>query len=108
MPKTPETTWIEEHEFWKTHDAIDYLDDMEPVPVNMGARPQNHCSVCGRLMLSNSVDMDWAGGRAQLRDLRQLYCPEGHETYLAREAQRLVDAIEAVVRLDRDSYSRAA
>ena len=50
-------------------------------------------------MLSRYVDVDLAGGRAQLRQVRQLYCPDGHESRLAPEAQRLADAVEAVLRL---------
>jgi hypothetical protein len=50
-------------------------------------------------MLSRYVDVDLAGGRAQLRQVRQLYCPDGHESHLAPEAQRLADAVEAVLRL---------
>jgi len=54
---------------------------------------------CSQVMLSRYVDLDLAGGRAQLRQVRQLYCPAGHESRLAPEAQRLVDAVEAVLRL---------
>jgi hypothetical protein len=50
-------------------------------------------------MLSRYVAIDLAGGRAQLRQVRQLYCPAGHESRLAPEAQRLADAEEAVLRL---------
>jgi hypothetical protein len=42
---------------------------------------------------SHYVDIDLAGGRAQLRQVRQLYCPAGHESRLAPEAQRLVDNV---------------
>jgi hypothetical protein len=92
-------TRAQEAEFWETHDATDYLDEMEPVTVTVGPRPQNQCSVCSQVLLSRYVDIDLAGGRAQLRQLRQLYCPAGHESRLAPEAQRLVDAVEAVLRL---------
>ncbi len=37
-----------------------------------------------------------------------LYCPEGHETRLSPEAQRLADAIEAVLRLSRVPVSTEA
>jgi len=99
MTNIPEMSRSEEAEFWKTHDATDYLDEMEPVTVIRGPRPRNRCSVCDRVMLSRYVDVDLAGGRVQLRRLRQLYCPVGYESRLAPEAQRLVDAIEAVLRL---------
>ena len=56
-------------------------------------------SLCGQVMLSRYVDLDLAGGRAQLRQVRQLYCPDGHESRLAPEARRLADAVEAVLRL---------
>ena len=92
-------TRAQEAKFWETHDATDYLDEMEPVTVTAGPRPRNRCSVCSQVMLSRYVDMDLAGGRAQLRQLRQLYCPAGHESRLAPEAQRLADAMEAVLRL---------
>jgi len=99
MTSIPEMTRAQEGEFWATHDATDYLDEMEPVAVTVGPRPRNHCSVCGRVLLSRYVDVDLAGGLAQLRRLRQLYCPDGHESRLAPEAQRLADAVEAVLRL---------
>jgi len=89
----------QESKFWETHDATDYLDEMEPVTATAGPRPRNRCSVCGGVLLSRCVDIELAGGRAQLRQLRQLYCPDGHESHLAPEAQRLADALEAVLRL---------
>lgn len=99
MTNIPEMTRAQEAKFWEMHDASDYLDEMEPGTVTVGPRPRNRCSVCDRVMLSRYVDVDLAGGRVQLRRLRQLYCPAGHETRLAPEAQRLVDAVEAVLRL---------
>ncbi len=99
MAKTPEMTRTEAGAFWETHDATDYLEDMVAVDVTTGPRPQNNCPTCGQIMLSRMVDVTLAAGRVQLRQLRQVYCPEGHETHLAAEAQRLVDAIEAVLRL---------
>ena len=95
----PEMTPAQEAKFWETHDATDHLDEMEPVTVTVGPRPQNRCSLCGRTLFSRCVDMDLAGNRAQLRGLRQLYCPMGHETRLTPEAQRLTYAVEAVLRL---------
>jgi len=50
-------------------------------------------------MLSRYVDIDLAGGRAQLRQVRQLFCRAGHESRLAPDAQCLADAVEAVLRL---------
>ena len=97
MNSIPEMTRAQEAKFWETHDATEYLDEMEPVTVVVGPRPQNHCSVCDQVLLSRYVDIDLAGGRAQLRRLRQLYCPAGHESRLAPEAQRLANAIEAVL-----------
>ncbi len=99
MSKIPKMTRRQEGEFWKTHDATDYLDEMAPVEVTVGPRPQNKCNVCRKIMLSRDVDVNLAAGKVQLRQLRQLYCPDEHETRLADEAQRLVDAIEAVLRL---------
>ena len=99
MTTIPRMTRAQEARFWETRDATDYLDEMESVTVTVGPRPRNRCSVCSQVLLSRYVDMDLAGGRAQLRQLRQLYCPDGHESRLAPEAQRLVDAVEAVLRL---------
>jgi len=73
----PEMTRAQEAKFWETHDATDYLDETEPVTVTVGPRPRNRCSVCGEVLLSRYVDIELAGGRAQLRQLRQLYCPAG-------------------------------
>ena len=70
-------TRAQEARFWETHDATDYLDEMEPVTATVGPRPRNRCSTCGQVMFSRYVDVDLAGGRAQLRQVRQLYCPDG-------------------------------
>ncbi len=99
MAKIPEMTPTQEGQFWETHDATDYLDEMVAVEVTVGPQPQNKCNVCGKVMLSHEVDVNLATGKVQLRQLRQLYCPDEHESRLADEAQRLVDAIEAVLRL---------
>jgi hypothetical protein len=99
MAKIPTMTREEEAEFWKTHDATDYLDDSEPVEVETGPRPRNRCLVCSDVLLSRYVDVELAGERAVLRGLRELYCRQGHEIRLAPEAQRIVDAIEAVLGL---------
>jgi len=99
MTRIPEMTRTQEAKFWETHDATDYLDEMEPVAVALGSPPRHRCAVCGQVLLSRYVNIDVAGGRAQLRELRQLYCPAGHDIHLAPEAQRLAEAIEAVLRL---------
>jgi hypothetical protein len=99
MDKLPTMSRVEESKFWETHDATDYLDAMESVSVTVGPRPRNRCPKCKKTLLSRYVDVNLADDRVQLRGLRQLYCPDGHESRLAPEAQRLVDAIEAVMRL---------
>jgi hypothetical protein len=98
MAEIPKMTREEEAEFWKTRGVTDY-DDSEPVKVEMGPRPRNHCLVCGDVLLSRYVDVELASGRAVLRELRELHCRQGHEVRLAPEAQRIVDAIEAVIGL---------
>ena len=50
-------------------------------------------------MRSRFVDIEIADKRLQLRRTRELYCPNGHETRLAPEDQRLADALEAVSKL---------
>jgi hypothetical protein len=97
MAEIPKMTREEEAEFWKTHDVIDY-DNSEPIEVEMGPRPRNHCMVCNDVLLSRYVN-EVAGGRVVLRGLRELYCRQGHEVRLAPEAKRIVDAIEAVISL---------
>ncbi|MCX6031432.1 MAG: hypothetical protein NT169_19305 [Chloroflexi bacterium] len=99
MDKLPTMSRVEEGKFWETRNATDYLDATQPVSVTVGPRPRNRCPKCEQTLLSRYVDVSLADGRAQLRGLRQLYCPDGHETRLAPEAQRLVDAIEAVLHL---------
>jgi hypothetical protein len=89
----------EERKFWETQSSADYWDDMEPVELTTGPRPDNRCDTCGDVMLSRYVDVELAGGRVVLRGVRQLYCRQGHETRLSPEAKRVVDAIEAVLRL---------
>lgn len=98
MAEIPKMTREQEAEFWKTHDATDY-DDSEPIEVEVGPRPRNRCLACGDVLLSRYVDVEVAGGRVVLRGLRELYCRQGHETRLASEAQRIVDAVEAVLNL---------
>jgi hypothetical protein len=99
MDKLPTMSRVEESRFWEIHDATDYLDAMESVAVTVGPRPRNRCSKCKKTLLSRYMDVNLADDRVQLRGLRQLYCPDGHVSRLAPEAQRLVDAIEAVMRL---------
>lgn len=99
MDKLPTMSRVAESRFWDTHDATDYLDAMEPVAVTVGPRPCNRCPKCKKTLLARYVDVNLAGDRVQLRGLRQIYCPDGHVSRLAPEAQRLVDAIEAVMRL---------
>ena len=99
MAKIPKMTRVEEQEFWESHDATDFLEDMEPVAVIRMPRPDSNCSVCGETMRSRFVDIEIADKRLQLRRTRELYCPNGHETRLAPEEQRLADALEAVSKL---------
>ena len=99
MAKIPQMTRVEEQEFWESHDATDFLEGMEPVAVTRMPYPDTHCSVCGETMRSRYVDFEIADKRLQLRRTRELYCPNGHESRLAPEDQRLVDALEAVSRL---------
>ena len=99
MDELPTMSRVEESRFWETHDATDYLDAMESVAVTVGPRPRNRCPKCKKTLLSRYVDVNLADDRVQLRGLRQLNCPDGHVSRLAPEAQRLVDAIEAVMRL---------
>ncbi len=89
MADIPEMTRSQEGEFWETHDATDYLAEMMAVEVTVGPRPQNKCYECKKVMLSRNVDLNLASGQVQLRQLRQLYCPEGHETRLAEELTKL-------------------
>ena len=95
----PEMNHKEEAEFWQSHEATDYLHEMEPVYLSRGRKPDNRCHHCGQVMLSRKVDVPVASGRAVLRQLRELYCPDHHETRLAPEAQRLVEAVSAVMNL---------
>ena len=99
MAKIPAMTRVQEQEFWESHDATDFLDDMEPIAVTRMPRPNSSCSVCGETMRSRFVDIEIADKRLQLRRTRELYCPNGHETRLAPEEQRLADALEAVSKL---------
>lgn len=101
MAKLPGMTREEEAEFWKTHSAVDYLDDMEPVEVEFhpsikSARDLSpRCEVCDDVLLSRYIDVDIAEGRVTLNGLRQLYCRQGHTKRLAPEAERLVEKITA-------------
>jgi len=99
MSKLAEMSRDEEREFWGTHSSADYWNEMESVELVRGPRPKNRCATCGNIMVSRYVDVELAGGRVVLRGVRQLHCREEHETHLAPEAQRVVDAIEAVLRL---------
>lgn len=99
MAKIPQMTRVEEQEFWETHDATDFLDEMEPVAVTRATHTESICSVCGETMRSRFIDIEIADRRLQLRRTRELYCPNGHETRLALADQRLADALEAVSKL---------
>ena len=99
MAKLPEMTRSEEAEFWKTHDSTDFMDEFESVELLKTPKPEGRCFQCQKVMRSRYVNVETSSGRATIRDLRELYCPDGHESRLSPEAQRLVDAIEAVLRL---------
>ena len=99
MAKLPEMSRTEEADFWETHDSTDFLDEFESVELINTPKPNNRCSQCQKVMRSRYVDVETSLGQAIIRDLRELYCPDDHESRLSPEAQRLVDAIEAVLRL---------
>ena len=99
MSKLPDMSREQEAEFWKTHDSTDFLENYEAVTVTRGKRPEQKCAHCGKRLLSRYVDVEVASGWVVMRQLRELYCPDAHESRLTPEAQRLVDAIEAVLRL---------
>jgi hypothetical protein len=99
MSKLPDMSREEEAEFWKTHDATDFFADYEPTTMSRGKRPKHKCTNCGKRLLSHYVDVEVASGWVVMRQMRELYCPDSHESRLAPESQRLVDAIAAVVRL---------
>ncbi len=97
--KLSRMTREEEAAFWETHSSADYWNDSESVEIELGPRPHNTCPVCGRILLSRFVDVDVSDGRAILRGMRELYCPQDHKVRLAPEAQQVIGAIEAVLQL---------
>jgi hypothetical protein len=97
--KLPKMTRKEEAQFWETHDATDYASEFEPVVFTRGVKQPNRCSQCQKLLLSRYIDLEIGKGQVVVRQLRELYCPDSHEKRLAPEAQMLVEALEAVVRL---------
>ena len=104
MAKLPEFKSDEEEiAFWDTHSFTDYLDDMEPVEVELDPSIKSprdlspRCSVCDDVLLSRYVDLDVAGGRATLHNLRQLYCRQGHTVKLAPEAEKTVRKVETAL-----------
>lgn len=99
MPKLANMSREEEAEFWKTNDSTDFLDNYEATTLIRGKRPTHKCSSCGKRLLSHYVDVKVAAGRVVMRQMRELYCPDSHESYLASESQRLVNAVEAVMDL---------
>ncbi len=99
MSKLPDMSREEEANFWKTHDSTDFLENYEAITVTRGKRPKHKCAHCGKRLLSRYVDVEVASGWVVLRQLRELYWPDSHESHLTPEAQRVVDAIEAVLRL---------
>ena len=107
MSKLPEMSREEEAEFWKTHDSTDFLQNYEAVTMTRGKRPQHKCAHCSKRLLSRYVDVEVASGLAVMRQLRELYCPDAHESRLTPDAQRLVDAVEAVLRLAPQTRRRA-
>ena len=113
MAKIPEMSVEEEALFWDTHDATDYLDDMEPVEVEIDPSVKSprdlspRCPVCDDVLLSRYVDVEVAGGRATLHGLRELYCREGHITRLAPEAEEIVRRVEEVLRMEKEPVPQA-
>ncbi|MGQ9628521.1 MAG: CopG family antitoxin [Anaerolineae bacterium] len=106
MAKIPEfKSYEEEAEFWATHDSTDYLDDMEPVEIEIDPNVKSPrdlspcCPVCDEVLLSRYVDVEVAGGRATLHGLRELYCQEGHITRLAPEAEEMVRLLKIINKL---------
>ncbi len=104
MVKIPDMTIEEERKFWETHSSVDYLDDMEPVQVELHpriTRPQDlsrRCPVCGHVLYFRHVDHDSADGQVTVH-LLEFYCPEGHFRQLATESAKLMRAIDAVLDL---------
>jgi len=99
LNKLPEMTREEEAGFWVDHDATDYLDEFKPVALARGPKPTNLCSQCQKVLLSRYIDVEVGHGQVVVRNVRELHCPDAHEKRLAPEAQMLVEALEAVVRL---------
>lgn len=97
--KLPKMTREEEAQFWDEHDATDYLEEFEPGALTRGPKQSNRCSQCQKILLSRYIDVEIGKGQVIVRHVRELYCPDSHEKRLAPEAQMLVDALEAVVRL---------
>jgi hypothetical protein len=114
MAKLPKMTREEEAEFWKTHSSADYWDDMEDVELKVHPRiksPRNlspRCPVCDEVLLTCYVDLDVAHGRLTLHKVHQLYCPKGHVTKLAPQAEKIVKAIEAVLELQPEAELQVA
>ncbi|NUM45470.1 MAG: hypothetical protein HUU38_12265 [Anaerolineales bacterium] len=89
----------EETQYWETHDSTDYLEAFEPVTFARAPKPNLHCSQCQKIFLSRYIDVEISNGQVVVRHIRELYCPDSHEKRLSLEAQMLVNALEAVVKL---------
>jgi len=107
MTKLPEMTRAEEAEFWKTHSAADYWDDMEEVDLKVHPSVKiprdlsRRCPVCDDALLFRYLDRDSRDRQVTLH-LMQFYCRKGHYDQLASRSEKLSRAIEAVLDLRSD------
>jgi hypothetical protein len=105
MAKLPEMTREEEAEFWKTHSAADYWEDMEEVDLRVHPSVKSprdlsrRCPVCDDVLLFRYRDREAAGGRATFHHLMEFYCRQGHGVWLSTKVAKEVRAIEAVLAL---------
>jgi hypothetical protein len=95
----------EEAEFWKTHSAADYWEDMEEVDLRVHPSVKSprdlsrRCPVCDDVLLFRYRDRDAADGRVTFHRLMEFYCRQGHGVWLSTKVAKEVRAIEAVLAL---------
>ena len=98
-------TLQDEAEFWDTHDSTEYVDWDKAVtlqvhpsiksPRDLSPRCPHHKN---QVLYSRYRNVIIADGLATLNRVRELYCPRGDYTRLARESETLVKKAEAALK----------
>ncbi len=95
----------EEAEFWDTHDSTRYIDWDKAITLKRDALIKSSRNLSPRcphhkdqVLYTRWRTVVVADGFASLNNLRELYCPRGDYTQLARESKTLMKKAESALR----------